>query len=69
MSMSDRRCKTSGCRNTPQPGELLCASCEIASWTENLKIQPCGHSVSAVINAGEGTAYCSACLLEDIERR
>ena len=67
--MSDRKCKTPGCRNTPQPGELLCTFCEIASWTENLKIQPCGHPASAVVQADEGTAYCGACVRESVERR
>ena len=27
-----RQCATIGCRNTAQPGQTICMSCEIASW-------------------------------------
>lgn len=64
-----RACKTPSCRNTPQPGEMLCMTCEIASWQDRLIIQPCGHPVASMVRADDGAAYCSECELEAIERR
>jgi hypothetical protein len=64
-----RNCATLNCRNSAQPGETLCLSCEIASWQDELKVQLCGHPVSDIVQADEGTAYCSACAQDALDRR
>ena len=64
-----RICKTPSCRNTPQPGETLCMTCEIASWQDLLIIQPCGHPVASIVQTDPDTAYCGDCAREAMERR
>jgi len=66
--MIERKCETPLCRSTPQPGEMLCMTCEIASWQDRLIILPCGHQVASVIHSDDGTAYCSDCAREAMER-